>query len=540
MAVRSSDFGHAVLLSWGWRRSLLAFGAGAVSALGLAPFGWLPLLWLTMPVFVWLLDGSTSEPGAGMLRRLMPAFATGWCFGFGYFLAGLWWIGAAFLADSGTFIWLMPVAVLLLPAGLALFWGAGAAVARLCWPEGWPRVLMLAITLSLAEWLRGTILTGFPWNAFGYTLMPSPLFMQIASVIGTWGVTLLAFLVFCAPVLVLGPRPAKSRGDLVLFIVIAVLFLGDMGFGAGRLLLADSAMVPGVRLRLVQPMVAEDQKWSPGRDDEILGRYLSLSASGMEAGKPAPFTHLIWPETALPFFLTDRPNALASIGAMLPQGTTLLMGAARTQPVLGDETDAKVFNSLYVIGDDGSIRDAYDKVHLVPFGEYLPFESILRSFGLRQMISLPGGFDAGTRQRSVPLADAPSFAPLICYEIIFPGFAVDREHRPGWLVNVTNDAWFGDTPGPRQHFQQAIVRAVEEGLPLARAANSGISGIVDPYGRLIATRPLGTVGVVDGPLPLSLRPTYYSRWGNVVYFGLCILLALVIATVSFTRTKQRN
>lgn len=533
-------FGRFALLSWGWRRLALAACAGALSALALAPLGWLPVLWLTMPVLVWLLDGCIPAPGARLGARLAAPFLVGWSFGFGYFLGGLWWIGVAFFADAGALLWLMPVAVLVLPAGLALFWGVATAVARCFWPEGWPRLLVLAVVLSLAEWLRGHVLTGFPWNALGYTLMPAPFLMQIASLIGLWGVTLLAILIFAAPVLVFGPTAEARRGDRVVFIAILALFAADAGFGALRLARAEGGFVDGVSLRLVQPVIPQDEKWSPDHGDEVMARYLGLSATGMTDGGKPPFTVLIWPETAFPFYLTERPNALAAIGALLPSGTTLLTGAVRAEPDPGEPFGARVYNSLYVIGDDGTILDAYDKVHLVPFGEYLPFETWFRRIGLRQMVALPGGFDAGRRLRTVAMPNVPSFGPLICYEIIFPGAAIDRADRPAWLVNVTNDAWFGDTPGPRQHLQQAVVRAVEEGLPLARAANSGISAIVDPYGRILAQKGVNAIGVVDGPLPRASGPTIYSRFGDTIYFGLGLLFLGAAATGNFTRTKRRN
>ncbi|BCP55874.1 apolipoprotein N-acyltransferase [Kaistia sp. 32K] len=527
-------------LASGWSRLATAFGAGALSALALPPLGWFPVLWLTLPVFVWLLDGATSPPGASLLARARPGFVTGWSFGFGYFVGGLWWIGAAFLVDAAEFAWLMPLAVLALPAGLALFWGAGAAVARLYWPPGWRRVVLLAVWLSLAEYLRGHLLTGFPWNAFGYTLMPVPLMMQVASLVGVWGVTLLAFLVFAAPVLLFGRDGGERTADRWAFVVLAALFVADLGYGAWRLASADATMVPGVRLRLVQPMIAQDEKWASGRDDEILGRYLSLSAKGMQDGQPPPFTHLIWPETAFPFLLAEKPNALATIGALLPEGTTLITGAARAEAVLGEEVEPRVFNSLQVIDSAGVIRDSYDKVHLVPFGEYLPFEGLFRRIGLRQMVALPGGFDAGSRAATIAVPGAPAFGPLICYEIIFPGAAIDPQNRPGWLVNVTNDAWFGDTPGPWQHLHQATIRAVEEGLPVARAANSGISAVINPYGNLIADLGIGSFGVLDAPLPSALPATIYSTYRDHLYFALIILAWVVSSTGRFTRTKQRN
>ncbi len=527
-----------MLLSRGWRRALIGIGAGALSALALPPIGFFPILLVTLPAFVLLLDGATPNPASGFLRRRLPAFWTGWCFGFGYFLGGLWWIGAAFLADAGAFVALMPLAVLLLPAGLALFWGVASAIARLVWPAGWGRILILGAALSLAEWLRGHVLTGFPWNAFGYTLMPAPVLMQGAALVGLWGMTLAAFLIFMAPILLIDER--RRRGNRITFVVLAALFLANLGYGAVRLTVAADVTVPGVKLRLVQPVLAQDEKWSPGRDNTVLQRYLSLSATGLKEDGPSPFTILIWPETALPFFLADQPNALAAIGALLPKGTTLITGAARSEPSADPDQASRVFNSIYVIDDEGVIRDFYDKVHLVPFGEYLPFDGLLSRLGLHQMVALPGGFDAGTRLRTLPLAGAPAFGPLICYEIIFPGAATNHRLRPHWLVNVTNDGWFGNTPGPYQHLQQASVRAVEEGLPFARAANTGISAIVDPYGRITASLRLGAAGIVDGLLPGALEETAYARFGDIPFAIAELLAALFGIAAVFTPAKTRN
>ncbi|WEK51109.1 MAG: apolipoprotein N-acyltransferase [Candidatus Kaistia colombiensis] len=537
-SLAASDRPRSTPLTRGWHRVALAILAGAGSALALPPLGWFPILWITLPVFVLLLDSAPAR--AGVSARFRSGFAVGWNFGFGYFVGGLWWIGAAFLVDARTFAWLMPAAVLALPAGLALFWGFGAGIARVVWPRGWPRIVILAVALSLAEWLRGHVLTGFPWNAFGYAMMPVPVMMQVASLIGVWGVTFLAFLVAAAPILWFSRDPRCRIADRCAFFVFAALFLADIAFGAARLATAETATVPGVTIRLVQPMIAQGEKWASGQDDEILGRYLRLSATGMEEGKPAPFTHLIWPETAFPFLLDEKPNALALIGAFLPDNATLITGAARAEAVVGEEVEARVFNSLQVIDSDGIVRESYDKVHLVPFGEYLPLDGILRRFGLSQLIALPGGFDAGRSRTSLELPGAPSFSPLICYEIIFPGSVVDGSNRPGWMVNVTNDGWFGDTPGPWQHLHQATIRAVEEGIPVARSANSGVSAIVDPYGNLVAHLGVSQTGVLDGALPVAIRPTIYSKYRDSLYFALIILALVVASTGSFTRTKQRN
>jgi apolipoprotein N-acyltransferase len=500
------------------------------------PFDAFPVLFFTLPVLVFLIDGATARDGAGLLRRLAPAAWVGWLFGFGYFVAGLWWLGAAFLVDADEFAWALPLGVVALPAGLALFWAAGAAVARLLWPEGWPRLFVFAAVFSATEWLRGHLFTGFPWNALGYALTPIPVMMQSASLVGLWGLTLAACLIFAAPALFADRARRRGPGSLLAVAFAALLFLGHLGFGAWRLAGATDGTVSGTAIRIVQPSVEQSAKWQIENTDTIFKRYLELSDSTPDPDHKgvASATIVVWPETALPFVLTERPDALAAIGALLPADTTLITGASRVEPAAGREPP-RVFNSVYVIGDDGTIEAAYDKVHLVPFGEYLPFQSFLEWLGIRQLTELPGGFSAGPRRRTLTLATTPPFGPLICYEIIFPGAATEPGNRPGWLVNLTNDAWFGNTPGPRQHFLQARLRAVEEGLPVVRAANSGISAIVDSYGRVHKEMGVGEVGVLDGALPKSIAATFYARAGDAVYF----LLAMAAAGVALVGALRR-
>ncbi len=524
-----------VIVQWGWRRFLLALVAGAVSALAFAPFAMFPVLWVTAPVLVWLLDGAEADEGASWWRRLLPAAVVGFAFGFGFFLAGLWWVGIAFLTDGGPFLWFLPLAIVALPAGLALFWAFGAALARLFWTEGWPRVAVFAAAFSIAEWLRGHLFTGFPWNAFGYALTPAPLMMQSAALVGIWGVTLAAFVIFAAPVLLVPETEADREPGRAAFTVAAVIFGAHLVFGLARLPEAADALVPGVHLRLVQPSIPQDQRWVDDPSDDIMRRYTTLSASG--AGGMAGVTHLIWPESAFPFLLTEHPEALAAIADLLPPGATLITGAAR-----GDRTAGRlrVYNSIYVIDDRADVVDVYDKVHLVPFGEYLPFGSLLRSLGLRQLIALPSGFDAGERLHTLHVPGAPLLAPLVCYEAIFPGAVIAPGERPGWFVNVTNDAWYGDTPGPYQHFLEARVRAVEEGLPLVRAANSGISAVVDPYGRVVASLLLGRTGVLDSGLPARIPATPYSRFGDSIFLALIIVDLAVFGLGRIYQSRGRR
>jgi apolipoprotein N-acyltransferase len=525
--VKPTALVHIIVLSYGWRRWLIAFAAGALSAAAMAPLGFWPILFLTFPVLVWLIDGA----GAGEWRGLAGAAITGWWFGFGYFLAGLYWVGFAFLVDAPTFGWLLPIAVIGLPAGLAIFTAFGVVLARLLWTRGALRILALAVALTASEWLRGHLLTGFPWNAFGYALT-SPLIMaQSAALIGVWGLTFLAVAIFASPATLFDDRSETRRPRLPLTLAVAVL-IALAAFGALRLAQMPTRLVEGVHLRIIQPNLQQDVRFNYAAKQQVLDRYIALSERPADGSAPVggAVTHLIWPESAFPFFLTREPDALAQIARMLHGSTVLITGAVRlAEPVT--PPDIGVYNSIYVLDRDGSLAATYDKLHLVPFGEYLPFQRFLESLGLQQLTKQRGGFLAGNRRRPLIISGAPPALPLICYEIIFPGEAsvesAGKNGRPGWIVNVTNDGWFGISSGPYQHFQQARVRAIEEGLPLARAANTGISAVVDPLGRIVQALPLGAEGAIDAPLPQPIAAPVYTRVGDVPA-AMMIAIALLL------------
>ncbi|MGH6823164.1 MAG: apolipoprotein N-acyltransferase, partial [Methylocella sp.] len=529
----------SVILAAGWRRRLIALAAGATGALAMAPFNFFPALIIPMTVAVWLIDGcaETRQMPAGRRFHLgLPvaagrAFGAGWWWGFGYFLAGLWWLGAAFLVEADKFAWALPLGVAGLPAALAIFPGLGFMIARLLWMPGAGRLFALAAGLSFAEWLRGHVLTGFPWNTFGMALGGNLVTAQLASIVGLYGLTVIAILIFSAPA-VLGEKSAMhgARRRLPPPIAAAALaFAAICAFGALRLAATTVAPVASVKLRIMQPNLAQDAKFRPENKARILSLYLTLSARG-ESDRSGldDVTALIWPESAFPFILSRDAGALAEIGAILPQDTVLVTGAARADDESGH---ARYFNAIQVIASGGHILDSYDKVHLVPFGEYLPFEAVFDRLGMRQFVHVPGGFEAGSKSRLLVVPGLPAVAPLICYEAIFPGEVVPAgASRPGLLLNVTNDGWFGMTPGPYQHFAQARLRAIEEGLPLIRAANTGISAIVDPYGRVLAELPLGAEGVLDGGLPQAIAPPVFARFPFAGAFSVWIaVLAIAVS-----------
>src|SRR5579863_7250437 len=509
------------MLSWGWRRRAIAFTAGALSALAMAPFNAWPVLFLTFPTLVWLIDGA----GAARWGGVIAAAATGWWFGFGYFVAGLYWIGYAFLVDAPEFGWLLPIAVIGLPAVLAIYTALGVALARLLWAKGALRIVALGVALTTTEWLRGHLLTGFPWNAFGYALTAPLALAQAASVFGIWGLTFIAIVVFASPATLGDDRAETRRPWLPLALSVAVL-AALSGFGVRRLDRTPTRMVDGVHLRIMQPNLQQDVRFNYSAKHEVMERYIALSSRAPAQGS-GDITQLIWPESPFPFFLTREADALAQITDLLRPNEVLITGAMRLADP-DNPAQSGVYNSIYVIDHAGSIAAVYDKVHLVPFGEYLPLEHFLERLGLEELTRQRGGFLSGDRHRLIAVPGAPQALPLICYEVVFPDDVVPPGQRPGWIVNVTNDGWFGISTGPYQHFQQARVSAIELGLPLARAANTGISAVVDPLGRIIKSLPLGAEGVLDAPLPRPIAAPIYARIGDAPAFAIVLIAFIAV------------
>ncbi|MDX3926599.1 MAG: apolipoprotein N-acyltransferase [Shinella sp.] len=508
--------GKIMLLS-GARRALLAFLAGLVGVLGLAPFDFPAALFVSFTILVWLIDGATSEPEAGVLRRLSPAFRIGWFFGFGYFLGGLWWLGNALLVEADEFAWALPLAVVGLPAFLALYYGLAAATARLLWSDGVGRIAALAFAFGAAEWLRGTLFTGFPWNAVGYGAMPIPLLMQSARPIGIAAINVLAVFVFAAPALL-----GSGRGKRLGLSAAAILFAGHVGYGAYALYVQPDVPAQGPVVRLVQPMIDQAMKLDDRARTEVFERHLALSTEPPVDGGKRPDI-IVWPETSIPFILTENPDALVRIAEVLDDDQVLVAGAVRMEGA-GAGKAPRYYNSIYTIDGKGQITGASDKVHLVPFGEYMPFGDLFASWGIDAVAAMPGGFSAAREHQLLALPGDRSVYPLVCYEAIFPSEIGTRAKEASALLNVTNDAWFGDTPGPYQHFQQARIRAVETGLPLIRAANNGISAIVDMKGRVELGLSYNISGFIDSTLPGK------NVWNSDIFshnLWFCLVVAMV-------------
>lgn len=513
-----------IILLWGWRRAFAAFLAGAFAVLGQAPYDFFAVSFVSFPVLVWLLDGATASPSAGRLRALIPAFATGWWFGFGYFLAGLWWVGGALLVEADDFAWALPLAVLGLPAVLAFFYGFAAIVARLFWAGGLGRIVALALAFGIAEWLRTIVFTGFPWNPVGFLAMPAPVLMQSASIVGTMGMNVLAVFVLAMPALLAAPRH-RTLGLSAAAVVIAA----HAGFGFWTLSRPEGTAERALNVRIVQPSIDQSEKWDAGVRDRIFRTLLDLSAAERPDGKGKPDL-ILWPETSIPFLLTDRPDALVALGELLAPGQMLLAGIVREEGASATGGSPRYYNSVVAINDAGEIVDAVDKVHLVPFGEYLPFQETLEDLGFQKIVALPLDFFAGAERHSITLPGGAKGAPFICYEIIFPELVAAGAAGANVIVSVTNDAWFGNTPGPYQHFRQAQIRAVENGIPVLRAANNGISGVIDANGRVVDALAIDARAAIDARVALDRRAPPLGDPGRngMVILGFFALAALAL------------
>jgi apolipoprotein N-acyltransferase len=509
-----------------WRKAGLLFLAGAVAGLAMPPFDLWPLLFLAFPVFIWSLNG--------LSRR--QAFACGFIFGLGYFVTCFYWIGVAFLVDAATYLWMMPFMVGALAGGMALYWGLAALITVMLHQQGLARIITFAILLAVAEWLRGHLLTGFPWTAPGLAVDGMGAFAQAASLIGMPGLTLIIVLWASLPAL-LGLASVRRREWGAALLLLAFL-PGLWLWGQYRLASDAGATVAGVTLRIVQPNISQDDKW---RSDNARPVFDKLKMMSSQPTRERPqgindITVVIWPESSVSFYIEESAQGLAELAQMLPQQTTLVMGALRRDA--RPEGD-RVYNSVLAFDGDANLVAHYDKWRLVPGGEYLPFEAILEPLGFRKVVTVPGSFTSGPGPRSIALPGLASAGVLVCYEAIFPHDLIDASERPSWIINVTNDGWFGRSSGPYQHLAQARLRTIEQGLPLIRAANTGISAIIDAYGRMDQSLPLGAEGVLDGALPTSLPPTLYARAGDVILTGLIILLGLV-AIVATSDTHCAN
>lgn len=529
-ATTLDDDGPGVRLILRLGRIGLALAAGAAAALAHPPFGILPGL-LGYALLMFLAERSTSVRGA---------FWMGWLAGFAYFFISCWWVAEAFLVNEAQ-AWMAPFAASLLPAGLGLFWGTATALYRRFLPDGVKRALFFAALFCLLEWLRGHVLTGFPWNPAGASWRAGSAASQFASVAGVYGlgfVTVAAAAAF-APLLAAGPRKARLVAAALGALAVAALTVGGaVRLGQAQLELTDTVV------RVVQADVDQESKWTPEAYRGIVERYVNLTA------RPGALTPdlIIWPEGALPasanqVLAAGSAEAVAIARALQP-GQTLIMGLSRGVADPSAPEGGRYFNSLFVLADEGGdglrIGAVYDKYRLVPFGEYLPAGGLLGALGIRSLTHMPVDFSAGPRPAPIDIPGVPRAQPLICYESLYPGFTPGSEGRPGWIVNISNDAWFGRTSGPIQHLNLASYRAIETGLPIARSTPTGVSAMIDPWGRVVGDQRLepGESGVIDAPLPRPAGVTLYGRIGDLLFW--LAVVAGLSAAAPWARLRRRR
>jgi len=515
-----------------WGSIWLALLAGVVAGLAHPPFGVLPGL-LGYALMLRQVEARADRP-------LAHAFSRGWLAGLGYFAVSVWWIVEPFMVDAKTQGWMAPFALVLLAGGLALFWGAAALAYRALKPTGPSRVLVFAGCLAAVEWLRGHVLTGFPWDLPGESWRAGSAPSQAAALVGVYGLSWITIAIASAPVLAFDARPRRDR---IAALGVALLALtGLYGFGLARLAGAAPASPSAPMVRVVQADIDQKQKWRPEHLDQIFATYLDLSRRPAAARPDV----IIWPEGALPAVVDELlapglPYAPRLVAALAP-GQTLLMGANRAERSSGG--DYRYFNSLVAFRREPEglkVTGVYDKHHLVPFGEFMPLAQLATRIGFRSLVHMPDDFTAGPPSRPLAAEGLPAFQPLICYEALFPGMTragpAPRGPRAAWILNISNDAWFGVTSGPLQHLNLASYRAIEEGLPMVRSTPTGASAVIDAYGRVLpgARLGLGAFGVIDARLPPALAPPAYVRWGD----GGFLLMILVSMGVAVWNRAQR-
>lgn len=487
-----------------------AAALGAVAAMGQAPLGF---WWLTLPALAVLAELLVRRGTAGQMVW------TGWFAGTGYFAASLFWIYEPFQVEADIYGWMAPFAVVLMSGGMALFWALAAAVAALGRGRA-SRAIGFAVGLTLTDLMRGYVFTGFPWALVGHVWIGTPV-MQLAAWIGPVG---LSALTMAAAVLPVATKAPRRRAILA----IAAGALVGLGWAAGMARLAGDPAPrdPAIRVRLVQPNARQELKWREDMWRVFLDRQLRYSAPG---DGPRPDL-IVWPETSVPYLL-DRSGAFLEDLSMVAGGIPVAVGIQRNE-------GSRYFNSLAVIGPGGRATAVYDKWHLVPFGEYIPFGDLLADFGIRAFAAREGyGYSPGPGAQVLSLGAAGKVVPLICYEAVFPQDLNAAPERADWILQITNDAWFGNLAGPYQHLAQARLRAVEQGLPLLRAANTGISAVIDAKGRIVRSLALNGDGVIDAEVPPALARPLYARTGDL---PATILLILAVLALSLVRRRERD
>ncbi len=480
-------------------QSILCLLLGVVLSFTQAPYDYWFLIFPIFSIFYWVFS---------QVETKKAVFFISFLFGLGYYVSGLNWIGNALLVEGNEYRWVWPIAVIALPCLLSIFLALSLTVAHIVSDKKTlVGFFVFCSCLALNEFIRGYAFTGFPWNLYGYTWLGLLSVSQISSLIGPYGLSFVTIIWGSSCALLL----KRQKKNIIVFCFVALSFFLSVGFGHIRISNATNMAIEDVQIRIVQPNIDQAVKWKPEELENNFRQHITLS----EGISPQIKTMVIWPETSIPPSLINNSSSLQEIGAVLSDNAILLAGALS---ISNNETGQgfNYYNSLMAFNGKDAPRRIYNKSHLVPFGEYIPFQKYIP---LTPVVEF-SGFQKGHGATTIKFDDYPSFSPQICYEVIFPNRAVDASSsRPDFILVVTNDAWYGDSAGPRQHFASARFRAIEQGIPVVRSANTGISGIIDPYGRVVHKIPLMESGFIDSSLPVKInQQTLYSRFGDILFF----------------------
>lgn len=469
---------------------------GGLGALGFAPLFWWPLTGVSIILLTHFIN---------QVEKKKSAFALGFFFGCGWGAVSMNWLTSAFLVEGAGVANYRFIVWLAFGLYFGLFWGA-TTFFTFFFPQGWRRCVAFAGLTIFSEYARSQLFSGFPWNPIGNILNPILPIMQTTALIGIYGLSGLTVLFFS--LLSLGYRKKTF---------IVALILAGLVLTGGYLRLnfqGDQGIVWGTRLRIVQPNIPQTLKWNPQKEQEHLTKIMDLSRQNAKG-----ITHILWPETAVSFLLNYHHDQRLELMRALNQGSVLITGAMRAV----NPADKSLANSIFILDDLTDIQGFYDKSHLVPFGEYMPLKGIIP---LDKFVPINSDITTGTGPQTTQIYKTLPASLLVCYEVIFSGEVVDKIHRPAWIFNATNDGWYGLSAGPHQHFAMAQTRAIEEGLPLVRSANTGISAIINPYGQVLQKLNLGSEGVIDTALPQALSPTLFARFGQKIPLTLGLLLLI--------------
>lgn len=533
------------------KQMALAFGCGSFSILSMAPLFWWPILFLTLTPMLWMIDGAVfnvkTQQNNSFNRKISSAAAIGWAFGFGYFFFSLYWLGSSFLIEADKFAWALPFAITILPAALAVFYGLAMALCTVVWPNGPSRLFVFAVLFMAIDAVRSNIFTGLPWNLIGHGLTGNLYLMQSVSLFGIYGLSAVAILIFASPACLYDQQgnefnKKSTRWQSRAPVIAAVIMLiGLHGFGFWRLAtFGKTTFQPNLELVIIQPNIPQIDKVDPTKGIGSLEKILDLTTKALQQNQQPKTTSqkrlIIWPETAIPFALQEEATITDRLARLLHENDQLITGAYHIErdPAQTKNTDnTKVYNSLFIVNGNGKITSRYDKNHLVPFGEYLPFPGLLSAIGFEALVRMRGGFTKGKVPIPLHLKNAPSFLPFICYEAIFPLANNIRKSGVKWLLNISNDGWFGGTTGPYQHAHMVRMRSLETGLPTVRVVNGGISAIYDGLGQIVASTPLGVKTTLTAKLPRPVLSIYPPFKEYLLLLGLFVASNILISTMKF-------